>query len=849
MSASQTQSVTQQWPLPTLPSKLLQFSSEVEAAMRQNKEVIALESTIISHGMPFPQNLEVATRLEGILRTEKTCPATIAILDGIVHIGLERAQLEFFAKTGPQIRKVSRRDVADVLAKKQCGATTVATTMLFADWTKKIRLFVTGGIGGVHRNADQTFDISADLEEFGRSKVAVICAGAKSILDLPKTQEVLETKGCPVVGFRTDVFPTFFTRGEAQALPVVSKVMSATEAAHLIEIQVECLQTGLVLCNPIPKDKECVEAQKAIEAAVVEAEKKHILGKDVTPFLLKRVNELTKGKSLAANIALVENNAKLGAEIGKALYDQRLVQRTATSAGSTGQQEHTTAGGVTFSSAARTTSSSSSGSSCGSTGWKVDQKSEQEQAPCKITVIGGATVDYVCRPEATATQTYQLKTSLPGKVHIQCGGVGRNIAEAICKLANLNPADAAARSTSTSGACLISRVGNDPAGILVEQNCKKHCISLVSSDHHVARHHADFPTKVGAVPSSEDPTIFTSSSSSALRTAQYVAVMDDAGDLVSAIADMDILQNIRIPPLVVPAAPASATTSSSHPPEGVDHDHTPTSIVETRPPQSLFIVDGNVSVATLHEFAARLQEVDPATLRERCSQIWFEPVSTVKSLRFYDLMACLKQKQMNDICRCSLITPNYDELRALVAEGQKRRAKQWQKATDHNTTEGTGTKETDSERVRLLHAFASLCKELFGSDAVPPTVVLTCGSDGCLVFSPDGSALTTSSCNLPRAATIQLLDKNIAKLKLPVVSKERIVNTTGAGDTLMGVLAYACVYEKLPLIHSVLMGMEAAAITIQSAFPVAENLREKLFLTETAAVRLGTAGVVTPSKL
>lgn len=296
----------------------VKLSTEVKAALARGKPVVALESTIIAHGMPFPQNLEMARDVEGVIRAEGAVPATIAIVDGKLRAGLSEAELKAFAENGPSIMKVSTRDLPFVVAGGRSGATTVASTMRIAAMVG-IAVFATGGIGGVHRGAEKTFDVSADLIEFAKSNVAVVTAGAKSILDLALTLEVLETQGVPVVGFGTDEFPSFFSRSSGHRLTL--RADSAADVAAMMKAKWSLgLEGGMVIANPIPAEDEIPASVIAphIARAVEEAEEQGIGGKEVTPFLLKRITEITAGRSLTANIALVMNNARVAARIAKA---------------------------------------------------------------------------------------------------------------------------------------------------------------------------------------------------------------------------------------------------------------------------------------------------------------------------------------------------------------------------------------------------------------------------------------------------------------------------------------------------------------------------------------------------
>jgi pseudouridine-5'-phosphate glycosidase len=299
-------------------SEWMNITPEVEAALRAGRPVVALESTLITHGLPRPVNLETAQSLEDEVRRHGAVPATIAILDGVIHVGLADHELERLA-TADDVVKVSRRDLPAVIAKKKSGATTVAATMICAE-RAGIRVFATGGIGGVHRGAAETMDISADLQELARTRVAVVCAGAKAILDIGLTLEVLETLGVPVVGYQTDEFPAFYSRSSGHRLE--HRVETPEEAARLIRIK-EALGMGggVLIANPVPERDalDAGEIEAAIEAALAEAQSQGIRGKDVTPFLLEHVRRITQGRSLAANVALLRHNAAVAAQIAAAL--------------------------------------------------------------------------------------------------------------------------------------------------------------------------------------------------------------------------------------------------------------------------------------------------------------------------------------------------------------------------------------------------------------------------------------------------------------------------------------------------------------------------------------------------
>ena len=299
-------------------NKYLDVKPEVAEAIAQGKPVVALESTIISHGMPYPQNVETALQVEKIIRENGAVPATIAIIGGRLKAGLTPEEIEYFGKKGQAIAKASRRDLAVLCARGQDGATTVTTTMIIAHMAG-ISMFATGGIGGVHRGAETTMDISADLEELARTPVMVVCAGAKSILDLGLTLEYLETHGVPVIGYGTEELPAFYTR--TSGLPVDYRVDTPEELAAAFRAQNDmALGGGMLVTNPIPEAYSMDPAviNGAIDQAVTECREKGIHGKGITPFLLARVAELTGGDSLASNIQLVYNNARVAAQTAAA---------------------------------------------------------------------------------------------------------------------------------------------------------------------------------------------------------------------------------------------------------------------------------------------------------------------------------------------------------------------------------------------------------------------------------------------------------------------------------------------------------------------------------------------------
>lgn len=301
-----------------LSAGFLQISPEVQDALNNNQPIVALESTIISHGMPFPKNAQTALEVEDAIRQQGVIPATIAIIRGVMKVGLSKEEIELLGREGHAVTKVSRRDLPFVVAAGINGATTVASTMIIAAMAG-IKVFATGGIGGVHRGAEHTFDISADLQELAKTNVAVVCAGAKSILDLGLTTEYLETNGVPLIGYQTQSLPAFFCR--TSPFEVSIRLDSAEAIARAMAVKWQTgLNGGLVVANPIPEQFAMAEESinAAIDQAVREAEEQGVTGKASTPFLLARVAELTGGDSLKSNIQLVFNNARLACDIAKA---------------------------------------------------------------------------------------------------------------------------------------------------------------------------------------------------------------------------------------------------------------------------------------------------------------------------------------------------------------------------------------------------------------------------------------------------------------------------------------------------------------------------------------------------
>ncbi|CAG8590959.1 991_t:CDS:10 [Paraglomus brasilianum] len=456
-----------------------QYAPEVLDALSTNRPVVALESTIITHGMPYPQNLATALEVEKIVREHGSIPATVAIIDGTVHIGLSQNALERLSMMGRNARKTSRRDLALVTSQNLTGATTVSATMVIAH-RAGIKVFVTGGIGGVHRDGEKTLDISADLTELSKTPVAVVCAGVKSILDIERTLEYLETQGVPVVTFgECDEFPAFFTAKSGFKSP--SNLKSVEECAKLIAANSKLeLENGIVIAVPIPKDESANAShiQSAIGAALVQAKAEGIRGKDVTPFLLERVEQITMGKSLTANVALVKNNAKIGSQIAACLVNLTRSKRF-KDMNKNGQGDETS---VFVENVLK---------SGGDSNHANEVKSSKVSPQPSVLTVGGAAVDI------TATSSnVSLETSSPGRIRTSLGGVGRNIAETVHRLGVKS--------------ILVSTVGDDLLGQWFLDETRK--IGMCMDELQVSKSH---------------------------RTAMYSAIHKSNGSLYCAIADME----------------------------------------------------------------------------------------------------------------------------------------------------------------------------------------------------------------------------------------------------------------------------------------------------------------------
>ncbi|XP_034840817.1 uncharacterized protein [Maniola hyperantus] len=467
----------------------LVYSEEVRQAKAEGAPIVALESTIITHGMPYPKNLETAREVEDIVRKQGATPATIAILKGVLTVGLTKEQLEYLAQAKGVI-KASRRDLAPVIAGQQDGATTVAGTIIAAELAD-IPVFVTGGIGGVHREGEDTMDISADLTELGRSKTLVVCSGVKSILDIGRTLEFLETQGVTVCSFgESNDFPAFYTTSSGYYAP--NRATDALHAARILYTARQLhLSSGIVIAVPVPEknamDNTIIEA--AIKNALVEVSQQGITGKEVTPFLLAAVSAATGGASLDANIALIKNNAKVGADIAVQFQKLRNVDNL----------ENAFNIGVSKSPGKCTTNSSRRFHTSCAMGIKQEENMINNDLGGDVLVIGGANVDRTYR---VTEESVQLDGSTHACMTEQCGGgVGRNIAEALWRL----------RGGRTR---LLTAIGDDADGQYLQN---------------IAR-----------------GLIFDDCVVKSARTAKYAAVFDAKGECRLGLGDMDIHNQITV---------------------------------------------------------------------------------------------------------------------------------------------------------------------------------------------------------------------------------------------------------------------------------------------------------------
>lgn len=767
---------------PQPPSPLLTLSPAVTAALQARKAVVALESTIITHGMPYPTNLQTARDVEALVVAGGAIPATIAILDGRLCVGLTPAQLEALAKEGPaRAIKCSLRDLPWALASNAWGATTVASTLHIAKLAN-ISVFVTGGVGGVHRGAEQTMDVSADLLELGRVPgMAVVCAGVKSILDISKTLEVLETQGVPVISYQTDAFPAFFTPDSGLRAP--ARVDSPGEVARMLQASIDArLRSSILVAVPNPVPAASAATQAAIEEALREAEVRGLAGKEVTPFLLQRVNEATGGASLKANIELIKNNARVGTAIAVALAEEKEEERRmegglmgkgqARGQGASGEWE------VSYSSSASSLPASASASR------SSPSPSQASPPPPAVVVVGGAVLDLVGSPKPASNddhndvkqqvQRLERGTSSPGIIRQKEGGVARNVAEGLTRLG-----------VSTA---LVSTVAQDPAGAALVASLRALGPLL----------HLDCSN------GNNEVELFYQAPHPAHRTASCLVALDEAGDLVAAVADMDIFTDCLTPQRVVAgldaAAEAANIAGTSSTGERSSSCHSPS--------LALVVSDGNLAVPAFRALAT--------ACASRGLPLLFEPTSASKALL---------PLQARVLHLVSLMTPNLRELdvlaKALREEGGGRET-----GSHHEVVEleehlikalrdGSGGVSAEEEVMQLLRP--NIDRVLVGmTDGVgvgaadgfqrksnvegwkgEKHLLVTLGKHG-LVWASVSAAPNANK------ATKTRRDINIKYLPIPGgQAVEAMADCTGAGDTLVAGIVAA-------LVRAVERGMEGA---------------------------------------
>ncbi|KAF9134019.1 hypothetical protein BGW39_008363 [Mortierella sp. 14UC] len=660
-------------------SSTLRFSSEVKTALDQKKPLVALESTIISHGMPYPANYETAIAVEKVVRDNGATPATIAIIDGQIQIGLSQDQIRHLAKMGREAVKASRRDLAVVMAKKQTGATTVSATMLLAH-RAGISVFATGGIGGVHRGYEDTMDASADLTELGRTPVAVVCAGVKSILDIGRTLEFLETQGVTVATYGgTSDFPAFFTR--TSGFQSMLNIETPKEAAELIAANHAVdLQSGIVIGVPIAKEDAMDDALvgEAINVAVKESIEQGIVGKESTPFLLKRVNELTGGNSLKSNIALVKQNASVAAKIAKDLAALNVRSQTRSYSTSARRMKHTQA------------------------------------ASGPIMVIGGTVVDIT---STASTAMDVLHSSFPGTTRHTLGGVGRNVAEGISLI------------HGSSDVVFVSVVGESEKGSTEDMfgPWLKNAIARKGAN----------SLEIYPVPGA--------------RTATYTAIHDASGNLVSAIADMEIFDLMPI-------------------------DKVQNAIHKYKPRTVCF--DANLSSECMKAILE--------TCRDQNVQTFFEPTSVSKCTRPLDksLLEPLKE----GLLRFS--SPNEYELAAM--------ARQARELMDRSDTEPSArsiraySEFSHDDRAALEGPeYAELLSDAEDLSKFIPTLFIKLGAKGVLVFQ-------RWSVGGPPVQEGGHRDVTLSRKLFPAHKAELVRNVTGAGDSFVASVVTSIHNAKKP---------------------------------------------------
>ncbi|OLL22624.1 Pseudouridine-metabolizing bifunctional protein [Neolecta irregularis DAH-3] len=679
------------------PDQIL-YSKEVLQAKENANPVVALESTIITHGMPYPANLEMAKTVEQIIRENGAVPATVAIVNGNCHVGLNDSQLEILAQTGTKSHKTSRRDLAVVIARKLTGGTTVSGTMVLAH-AAGIKVFVTGGIGGVHREGEHTMDISADLIELGRTPLAVVCAGSKSILDIQRTMEVLETNGVTVttMGETGVQIPAFYARESGVLSPFNSPTI--TDVANLVYTNnILGLKSGTLICVPIPHEHAIPSSfiNNIIDNALAKAKKLDIKGKDCTPFLLKEIAEATKGLSLKANIELVYHNAKVGSQIAMELA--MLSKANLGTVHSRGLINHQSP-----------VQSSILSPICPSS-----SKKHISSTPIPLAIIGSVAIDYTC---TASSSPLSLHTSHTGSITRTVGGVGLNLARSAFNSGSMSVELLTARGKDRDGQWLESEILRKGFG---------KTSYLISEKH---------------------------------ETAKYVAVHDGKGDLVVAVADMAIVEDMaeQVRDFIVPKQPR------------------------------WIAMDGNLGSKTMTEIVSVAKEIN--------SKVFFEPTSVPKSIR------PLQIRNLGVYPNHSIhaVSPNAFELSAMFLSasdtGLFERNDWWEALNSlHLLQDFRNDVELFLSRHKEIAHLGpqGLIQQATHLLLFMPAIFLKLGSLGVLAFriipSERNIVSMTTSKILAHGKTSDLVIDYFPAVEQ--ISQDSIVSVTGAGDSFAGSLLH-----------------------------------------------------------
>ncbi|KAI6153632.1 indigoidine synthase A-like protein [Pisolithus tinctorius] len=744
---------------------------EVEEALSHNKPVVALESTIITHGMPYPTSIDMARSVENTVRSTGCIPATIGIIDGRVKIGLEPSQLERLASRSGNPLKISRRDISAAIVSKRDGGTTCSSTLVFAALAG-IKVFATGGLGGVHRGGENTLDVSADLHELTRCSVGLVCAGVKSILDIGRTLEYLETLGVPVISYReTKDFPAFYSRKSGHQAPW--NVTNAIDAARVLHTHRQLGMTnGALFAVPIPERYEADGAviQEAVELAVRESEEFGIskLGKEVTPWLLKRVGELTQGRSLESNVALVRNTALIGGQIARE-YANLAWENEQTDLRYPGFQPSPSSSRSCVQNARNTTGEMHTGPSAALN----DKKAS-------IVVVGCAAVDITSKVQQTPT--FSQNTTHPGKLTLTLGGVARNIAEAAHRVL-------AGSEDQNSATLLMAPVGEDIFGRLItdltrSMGMRTDGLSLVPSQ----------------------------------QSAVCNVVLDSQGGLETGIADMDLSQLWK----------GSEVFS-------VLRHHRP----------RLLVLDGNISSETMTAIVA---EATTSNI-----EVFFEPTSVAKSTRILPVIAANLGRTSQSLI--SYASPNLLELGHLYEEARTTfdlmSHDHWWRVVDGFSLGSSFRMELDqlgrapvSDKAPELGDLSFLVNKGVVQMAINllpffQHLVIKCGEHGVVVVMRLGHA-NVGNWSMERSnlqgryivAHSQVSAETIVVQHFPPIHipPGAVVNTTGAGDTLVGTLLAMLVrnpktfLDVVALRNAIDISQQAATLTLQSSSAVSPLL-------------------------